>query len=271
MRIMRPEFGAQALHPRDVGGELRGVRAAGLRRLPAREPRFLDGDGERLVERRIVLHVDDLVRELVEDEPGDLRVPVADEGRQHGVVEISECRIGRHSADVDIVALGREARRLGARVGFGEIAPIGDAPGDRKAPLPRRQRQLRRREHVPHHVRRARRRRIACSCGLSGSASSRLANARISLHARELRLERGIRRVPSDLGDRTRAREKIDLPREALPVELDRRAAGERQQDGKRCDASDRAQAHQRNRVTTLAGGRRRRARLHRSTYSRLG
>ena len=149
---MRPEL-APAL---DVGGERGGLRlaaTAGFGGEPARDARLLHRDGERLVERRVVLHVDDLVRELVEDEPRELDFAVLDERRQHGIVEVAQRRVRGDAGHVHVVARGLEARRFGARVGFREIAAIRDAAGDGKAPLPRGQRKLRRREHVPDRVR----------------------------------------------------------------------------------------------------------------------
>src|SRR4030095_4475838 len=97
------------MHPRNV---LRELGVAGVRRLPSRETLLLHRDRERLVERRIVLDVDDLVRELVEDEPGDLRVASADERRQQRVVEVAERRVGRYAGNVDVVTLRREPRSL---------------------------------------------------------------------------------------------------------------------------------------------------------------
>ena len=152
----RAKLGAVALSALDVGRELRDLgrwAPRGFRGQPACDALLFDGHGKRLVERRVVLHVDDLVRELVEDEARELRFAIADERRQHRVVEIAERRVGGHAAQVDVVAGRGEPRRFGARVVFGEVAAVGDASGDRKAPLPRRQRQLRRGEHVPQHER----------------------------------------------------------------------------------------------------------------------
>jgi hypothetical protein len=86
-----------------------GLGPSALRGDPALQALFLDRDRERLVERRVVLHVDHLVRELVKDEPREIGLAVADEARQHRIVEITERGISRHTADVDVVAIAREA------------------------------------------------------------------------------------------------------------------------------------------------------------------
>ena len=140
----------------EVGGERRAAgfaAEAGFGGEPARHSRFLDRDGERLVERRIVLHIDDLVRELVKDESCQVDFPVPDERRQHGVVEVSERRVRGNAGQVHVVAGRSETRRFGARVGLGEIAAIADAARDGKAPLARSERKLRRGEDVPYRVR----------------------------------------------------------------------------------------------------------------------
>ena len=213
-----------------VARVLRVERRIALRREPAGHARFLDGRGERLVELRVVLHVDDLVREFVEHHPRDLDLGPADERRQHGIVEVAERRVGGHAADPDVVAGRMKPRRLRARAGLVEIAAVVHAARDREAPLARRQRQFRRREHVPHDERPAevgvpRVARVVRQAELAARVRADL------LHAGEPRLERRVLRRADDVGDRLRARQDVRLARRALPVVVDRlhrAAAGER-------------------------------------------
>src|SRR5207302_3406221 len=87
-----------------AGIELRRQRGIVLRREPAADPLLLDRHGEGFVEYRVVLRVRNLMRELVEDKTRDLGIGIAEDRRQHGIVEITELRIRRNAADVDIVA-----------------------------------------------------------------------------------------------------------------------------------------------------------------------
>ncbi len=145
----RAKFAAKPLRPRRVGGERRSAGLALLRLEPALQALFLDGDRERLVERRVVLRVDDLMRELVEDQAREIDLAVADERREHRIVEVAQRRIRGNPARVDVESVGREPRRFGARVVLREIAAVGDAARDRVAPALRREREFRRREDVP--------------------------------------------------------------------------------------------------------------------------
>ena len=99
---------------RNIGAHAR-ARAASfvelrivLRREPAREPASSTVIAYDSLNAESLLDVDDLVRELVEDEPRDLGLGPAHERRQHRIVELAERRIRRHAADVDVVARGRE-------------------------------------------------------------------------------------------------------------------------------------------------------------------
>src|SRR5436309_1837936 len=53
---------------------------------------------------------------------------------------------------MNIIAVGAKPRRFGARFVFAKIAAIVDASCDRKTPLPRPERQRRRREDIPQDV-----------------------------------------------------------------------------------------------------------------------
>ncbi|MNG15947.1 hypothetical protein D3C84_998110 [compost metagenome] len=56
-----------------------GVRRGGLRQ-PLLHPGRLHGGGERLVERGVVAHVDHLMGQFVEDQPGQFALGLVDEG-----------------------------------------------------------------------------------------------------------------------------------------------------------------------------------------------
>ena len=225
------EIIAHALYPRHIVGKLRGIGAALLRRLPAGKPSLLDGNGERFVERRIVLHVNDLVRELVKDEARELGVAVADESRQDRIVEPAERRIRRHAGHVNVVPFGHQAGRLGAGIGFGEIAPILNTSGNRKAPLPRRQRQRRCCKHIPDDI-------GTPDVGITRVAAifgqreivRREGPHRLNLS--KLSLEQAIRHIAHDFGDWTRTRKQLVLAGNTLPVELGCRTAGQREGEG---------------------------------------
>ena len=73
---------------------------------PAPDSLELDRGRERLVEGRAVLHVDDLVGELVEDQTREIDLRPGEEGREDRVGEPAERRVRRHSARGDVVAVG---------------------------------------------------------------------------------------------------------------------------------------------------------------------
>src|SRR6185503_16870 len=103
-RNERAEICAAASSTLEIGGEPRRFgRITPLLLLdePAPDPFLLHGYRERLVERRVVLDVDQLVRKLMEDEARKLYLAVARKRRQHRIVEIAERRIRRHAADVN--------------------------------------------------------------------------------------------------------------------------------------------------------------------------
>ena len=110
---------------------------------PAAHPLLLHGHREGLVEGGVVAHVRDLVREFVEDEPGELGVrPLHDPARQ-GVVEPAERRVGGHPAHVDVLPPGPQPLGEAQRLGLLEVAPIGHAARHGEAPGPGRQGKLR--------------------------------------------------------------------------------------------------------------------------------
>jgi hypothetical protein len=119
---------------------------------PALQSRVLHGHGEGLVEARVIGHVQQLVRQLVKDHGRELAAAVAHHGAHHRIGQLAERRIRRHTLDHDVIAAPLEMARVGARPPLIEVAAIGDAPGDREAPLLRPHGQRRRRHHVPDHV-----------------------------------------------------------------------------------------------------------------------
>ena len=79
------------------------------------------------------------MRELMEDEPRELHLAVAHERRKQGIVEVTQRGVGRDAGEVHVVTGRGQACGFRARVGFGEIAAVRDATGDREAPLPGRE------------------------------------------------------------------------------------------------------------------------------------
>jgi len=164
--IARHTRGIQQREPgaavRQQAHERRGVRLAlaqllqalrrALPRQPALESRVLDRGGERLVEFGIAAHVQQLVSELVEDSGGELIVAVAQHAREHRVGEPAEGRVGGHAVDGHIQTAHRQSGGELAGALLAKITPVGDAAGDRETPALRADRELRRRDHVPHHV-----------------------------------------------------------------------------------------------------------------------
>jgi hypothetical protein len=61
-----------------------------LREQPASDAFVLDGDGERFVEGGISGHVEQLMRQLVEDDPGELDVAVREHRVEHRIGEPAE-------------------------------------------------------------------------------------------------------------------------------------------------------------------------------------
>ncbi len=127
-------------------------RRQAARGAPFAQALALHEAGEGFVERAVAFHVDQLVRQLVEDRAGQLVVVPAQHAGQHRIGKPAQRRIRRHAADPHIVTAGLPARRIGLRRLFAEPAPVSHATGDRKALRHRLHRMARRSEHVPHHV-----------------------------------------------------------------------------------------------------------------------
>ncbi len=120
---------AKALAVALAGLDLRHHRRIVLGGEPARDALLLDRDSEGLVEYAVVLHVGDLMGELVEDQPRDLGIGVAYERGQDRVVEVAQRREGGDAADVDVVA------RRGELCGFGlRRVSRRNSPGSSRTP-----------------------------------------------------------------------------------------------------------------------------------------
>ncbi len=89
------------------------------------------------------------MRELVEQEPCQLRVRVVDERREQRVVEPAQRGVRRHAVDYDVIARGAPRRRVALGILPVVVAAVRHAAGDRKAGERRLERKLRRRHHVP--------------------------------------------------------------------------------------------------------------------------
>ena len=201
------------------------------RRAILREPELhavlLDNHRERLAELAVVLHVELLVRELVEQRARDVLLAAVDHRAQDGIGEIAERRISARAAAVGVEAalgeLGREALR-GRAV---EVAAIRDAARERKAPALGFDGELLRRDHVPDDVRAVERdvRRVAVVVGQPELVDGEPADRR---DARERRLQRGVgARVANDLLDRLALAQQLDLAADRLQI-IGRCAAGRR-------------------------------------------
>jgi len=116
---------------------------------PALEARILDCSGERLVEFRIVLHIQQLMGQLVEDDSSQLRIAVTQHAAQHGIGKLPERRVRGHTPDGHIEPARAKPCREGARLPFFEVATVSDTSGDREAPVPGFHRQLACGHHIP--------------------------------------------------------------------------------------------------------------------------
>ena len=75
-----------------------------------------------------------------------------DHGVEHGVVEMPQRRVRRHAVDAHVESAAPQTFGEAAGPPLDEVAAIRDAADDRVAPLLRVDRELGRRDHVPHHV-----------------------------------------------------------------------------------------------------------------------
>ena len=121
---------------------------------PALGAEPLDRGGERFVEDGVARREGHLVRQLVEDEAGQLALGIVDEGVEQRVGEpvagqLAEGGVGGHRIDRDLEALRPQRRGFGLRAGLGVVAAVADAADDGKAPGLELEAQLGRGDHVP--------------------------------------------------------------------------------------------------------------------------
>ena len=220
----------------DVQAAARKIREAeqSLRNAAAalgRSPQALafNHDCEGLVERGVVLHVDDLVREFVEHQACQRRIRIVDESGKQRIVEPAERRVGGHAVDHHVIAL--RAQVVGVLFGrpLRVVPAVGDAAGDRKARLHGLQGEFRRRHHVPYRV-------GAVELGVAaiGTIVRQLEVPRCELADRRRGLQallQGRRRVRirQHLVHTPCAGCQIEMPADRLRVVRQRAAAGQRQ------------------------------------------
>jgi len=91
--------------------------------------------------------------QLVIQQPGNLGITTAQHRVEYGVRKPPQRRVRSDATDEHVVTPRREPGRKLPRLLFAEPAPICSAAGDRVAPRPGLERELRRSEHVPDHRR----------------------------------------------------------------------------------------------------------------------
>jgi hypothetical protein len=147
---------AQKPHELLVIGLLLLVRRDALRFAavlePALQSHVLHRDRERLIEPRIIAHVNKLVSELVENHRRELIRPVAQHGAHHRVGKLAESGIRRHSLHDDVVTPAFQSRGIGLGALLVEVAAVGHAACDGEAPVLGHYRERRRGHHVPHDI-----------------------------------------------------------------------------------------------------------------------
>jgi len=119
---------------------------------PAFQALLLHRDRESFIEPRVVLDVEQLVGELVEDHCRELIAAVAHHRAHHRVRELAEGGVCGDALDHDVISLLLESRGEGAGAILTEVASIGHAACDGKAPLLRLHRELRCGNDVPYDV-----------------------------------------------------------------------------------------------------------------------
>src|SRR6478752_6485613 len=102
------------------------------------EPTFravlLDRGRECFAEFAVVLHVELLMRELVEQRARDVQLAAAEHRAEHGVGKIAERRVRARAAARGVVALADELLLEALGIGTVEEAAVRNAARHRKAP-----------------------------------------------------------------------------------------------------------------------------------------
>ena len=123
---------------------------------PDRRANALHGGGKGFIESRVVLHIKQLVRQFMKQQARKITFLPACEGAQQRItaqpVQIAQRGIGRHAVDAGLQPLGLHLLGFLLGVGLGKIATVGNAAGDREAPLVHVQTVRWRRHHIPHRI-----------------------------------------------------------------------------------------------------------------------
>ena len=108
---------------------------------------------KRFVEQGVVFGVDDLVRQLVEQQAHKVALGPGDKGGEQRVaarpVHIAQRGIRGHAIHLHFQPLGGQLRCLGLRGSLGKVAPVANATRHREAPGVQREGVRRRGHHVP--------------------------------------------------------------------------------------------------------------------------
>src|ERR1700737_3055671 len=83
---------------------------------------------------------------------GELDIVPTHHGVEHGIIEMAQRGIRRNAAHHDVETLAVQSSGKAARPGFDEVAAIGNATDDWVTPLFWVDRELRRGDHIPHHI-----------------------------------------------------------------------------------------------------------------------
>nr|GEU28155.1 hypothetical protein [Tanacetum cinerariifolium] len=192
---------------------------------PALYPGLFHGRGKAFVELGVALHIDHLVRQLVEHHARQLGVGIIDEGRQQRIAEPAQRGVRGHAAHLHVVAFGAQLVGVGVGVVLAVVTTVADAAGNRKTPLDRTQRQLGRGHDIPQHER-ARQRSVILVAGVVRQAQFLYRKAADQQRFFEPRLELGIGiGVAQPVIDGPRIRPQRVLALRSLHVILELRAA----------------------------------------------
>jgi hypothetical protein len=209
--------------------EFRELRGASGGCQPAPHAFALDRDRERLVERGIALDVDNVVRKLMEHEPGKLGIAPADERGEQRVVEHAERRIRGHAIDECVQALLARVCCIALCVFARIVAAVGDASRDREARFDGLEREFAGDHDVPDRIRTVELRiaAVAAVVGERKIARSELAH-RLGEHEPRAQVGRRLR-VGKQIGDRPGAVLQVHMAADGLRV-IGNRLAGRKRE-----------------------------------------
>ena len=122
---------------------------------PCRAAQALHRSGKGFVERRVILNIHHLVRQLVEDHARQLTFRILDESAKQGVaaqpIRPTQCGIGGYAVDAGFQSLGTQRVGLSLCILLVKVAAVAHTARHRKTPGFERQRIGRGRHHVPDH------------------------------------------------------------------------------------------------------------------------